>query len=186
MNLRVHLALVAVQAVIMVVTIVFAAKAGAAALANNSPSGGATVSPPAVPVGTASLPGGDRSTITVAVDVTPTTSATQVPRRVRPLPPDHSEASHSGPAGNQRTVSSTAYCLTGTMANGQRVHDGAVAMNGVGFGVRWRVLSGPMAGRVFTVKDRIGHSSQFDIAMPGRCDAARRYGRHTITIERVS
>jgi 3D (Asp-Asp-Asp) domain-containing protein len=79
-------------------------------------------------------------------------------------------------------VSSTAYCLTGVMANGQRVFRGAVAMNGVPLGSRWRVVE---TGEVFVVADRIGHGSGFDIAMPGDCDGARRYGRRTITVERV-
>ena len=82
-------------------------------------------------------------------------------------------------------MSSTAYCLTGTMANGQKVYRGAAAMNGVPLGSRWRVSGGPFSGSVFTVADRIGHSSGFDIAMPGDCAAAMRYGRHSITVSRV-
>ena len=58
-------------------------------------------------------------------------------------------------------------------------------MNGVPFGSKWKVLSGPMAGRTFTVNDRIGHSSQFDIWMAS-CDACYQYGRKTIDIERVA
>lgn len=99
-----------------------------------------------------------------------------------PAEPAPGPAPASGPA---RRVNSTAYCLTGTMANGRRVFHGAVAMNGVAFGTRWRILDGPLAGRVLTVADRIGHSSQFDVAMPGDCQAARRYGRRTVTIERL-
>lgn len=83
-------------------------------------------------------------------------------------------------------VSSTAYCLTGRMASGRRVYVGAVAMNGEPFGARWEVLSGPLRGRVLIVEDRIGHSSQFDVAMPGDCPAAVRYGRRTIEIRRVN
>lgn len=71
------------------------------------------------------------------------------------------------------------------MANGERVHDGAVAMNGVPFGTRFEVLSGPYAGRVLTVKDRIGHSSEFDIWMAS-CDAALNYGRRRISIRQVA
>lgn len=82
-----------------------------------------------------------------------------------------------------RRVSSTAYCLRGRMASGKRTYDGAVAMNGVPLGSRWRVRE---TGRVYRVEDRIGHGSQFDIAMPGRCAEARRYGRRTITVERLS
>lgn len=81
-----------------------------------------------------------------------------------------------------RRVSSTAYCLTGTMANGQRAARGYVAMNGVPMGSRWQVVE---TGATYTVGDRIGHSSQFDIAMPGDCAAARAYGRRTIHVRRV-
>ncbi len=84
--------------------------------------------------------------------------------------------------GDVRVVTSTAYCLTGTMANGQRAHAGAVAMNGVPLGSVWAVDG---AG-TYTVADRIGHGSQFDIAMPGDCGAAIAYGRRTITVRRVS
>lgn len=82
-------------------------------------------------------------------------------------------------------MSSTAYCLTGTMASGKRVYQGAAAMNGVPLGSRYRVLSGPAAGRSFTIEDRIGSGSQFDIAYPGNCGAARQYGRRTISVERM-
>lgn len=82
------------------------------------------------------------------------------------------------------SVTSTAYCLTGTMANGQRAHRGAVAMNGPAFGTKYYVHSGPLAGQTLTVKDRIGHGSDFDIALPGDCGAARQYGRRTIRISR--
>lgn len=87
--------------------------------------------------------------------------------------------------GPSQTVSSTAYCLTGTMASGKRVYSGAVAMNGPSFGTRYQVLSGPASGRTFTVEDRIGHGSGFDIAMPGNCAGARSYGRHRIQIRRL-
>ncbi len=82
-------------------------------------------------------------------------------------------------------VESTAYCLTGYMANGQRAHTGAVAMDGVPLGTKFRVKSGPLEGEVLTVKDRVGWGSDFDIAMPDRCRAAYRYGRRTINIRRV-
>ena len=85
--------------------------------------------------------------------------------------------------GDTRTVTSTAYCLTGHMANGQPTYAGAVAMNDVPLGSQWEVEG---TGHVYTVADRIGHGSQFDIAMPGDCAAARAYGRRTITIRRVT
>lgn len=82
-----------------------------------------------------------------------------------------------------KRVNSTAYCLRGRMANGEQVHDGAVAMNGVPFGTRFKVVSGPLAGRIFTVKDRIGHGSMFDVWM-GSCADALSYGRRSIQIQR--
>lgn len=94
-------------------------------------------------------------------------------------------ACFSGASGSEiRSVSSTAYCLQGRMANGEWVHDGAAAMNNVPFGSQWQVLDGTMAGRVFTVKDRIGSGSEFDIWMYD-CNAAIRYGRQQIRIQRV-
>jgi 3D (Asp-Asp-Asp) domain-containing protein len=82
-------------------------------------------------------------------------------------------------------VHSTAYCLEGRMANGQRAHDGAAAMNGVPLGARFRVKTGPLRGEVLTVKDRVGNGSEFDVAMPDDCSAAYRYGRRTVNIQRV-
>ena len=82
-----------------------------------------------------------------------------------------------------RRVSSTAYCLTGTMASGRRVYPGAAAMNGTPLGSRYEVLDGPRAGETFVVEDRIGHGSAFDIAYPGDCRGAYSYGRRTISIK---
>ena len=101
--------------------------------------------------------------------------------RSRPRPAAANASAPRAGTGDTRVVSSTAYCLTGTMANGQRAHYGAVAMNGVPLASVWRVHG----GGTYVVADRIGHSSGFDIAMPGDCAAAIRYGRRTITIERV-
>jgi 3D (Asp-Asp-Asp) domain-containing protein len=86
------------------------------------------------------------------------------------------------PDGDERVVTSTAYCLTGRTASGAPARAGMAAMNGVPLGSRWQVDG----GGVFVIADRIGHGSQFDIAMPGDCDAARRYGRRTITVRRVA
>lgn len=88
-------------------------------------------------------------------------------------------------AGPSQRVSSTAYCHTGVMASGKRAYEGAAAMNGAPFGRRYRVLDGPRAGETFVVEDRIGGGSTFDIAYPGNCEAARLYGRRTISIRRV-
>ena len=84
-----------------------------------------------------------------------------------------------------RRVSSTAYCLTGTMASGRRVYQGAAAMNGTPLGSRYQVLDGPRAGETFVIEDRIGYGSSFDIAYPGDCRGAYSYGRRTIAIRPV-
>ena len=82
-------------------------------------------------------------------------------------------------------VESTAYCMTGYMANGDHTHTGAAAMNGVPLGTKFRVHTGPLKGTTLTVKDRIGSGSDFDVAMPGDCNRAYRYGRRTVNIRRV-
>lgn len=87
------------------------------------------------------------------------------------------------PAGARITVSATAYCLTGTMANGEQVYEGAVAANAWPFGTR---LYAHELGQTFTVADRIGHGSDVDIAMPGRCDDAIAFGRRTLTVSVVT
>lgn len=102
----------------------------------------------------------------------PTPVIDDVPPSRVPLPP-------------VRTVESTAYCLTGTMANGDTAHSGAVAMNGVKMGTRYKILTGPERGEEVVVADRIGHSSDFDIAMPGDCDGAREYGRRSIDVMKL-
>ncbi|MBW3591580.1 MAG: hypothetical protein KY393_07025 [Actinobacteria bacterium] len=106
-------------------------------------------------------------------------------QQAAPAPQQQSAPAPQSASGPSRTVHSTAYCLTGTMASGKRVYEGAAAMNGVPLGSRYRVLSGPAAGRSFTIEDRIGSGSQFDIAYPGNCGAARQYGRRTISVERM-
>lgn len=127
----------------------------------------------------------------------PSTTGISAPSGETPSVPETRTASSTQPAapapqpaaspasGPRRTVHSTAYCLTGQMASGRRVYTGAAAMNGVPLGVRYRVLSGPAAGRVFTIEDRIGSGSQFDIAYPGDCYSARQYGSRTISVERM-
>lgn len=103
------------------------------------------------------------------------------PEQSSPTPSSSSATSYAG----ARRVSSTAYCLTGTMASGRRVYWGAAAMNGTPLGSRYQVLDGPRAGETLTVEDRIGHGSAFDIAYPGDCRGATNYGRRTISIRPV-
>lgn len=75
------------------------------------------------------------------------------------------------PPAERKSVVSTSYCETGQMANGERTYFGAVAMAGR-IGSRWRALTGPFAGVVFTVADRYGHgtpssTSPFPASAPG-------------------
>lgn len=99
--------------------------------------------------------------------------------------PTPEEAPPPEPEPVYPSVDSTAYCLTGTMASGKKVYEGAAAMNDVPLGSRYRVLDGPRAGEIFIIEDRIGHSSEFDIAYPGDCDAAIQYGRRLVRIQLI-
>lgn len=83
-----------------------------------------------------------------------------------------------------KTLSSTAYCESGRMADGQYAHDGAVSSKVLPRGTSWRVLDGQYAGRVFVVEDT-GSLAYFDISMPGDCVAATAYGRRPILVEQV-
>lgn len=136
------------------------------------------------------------TTTSSSTSTSSTTAASLIPpvsveRRRAPVRASRSTAGprpvSSLPAGTgaHRTVDSTAYCLTSRTADGGHGYVGSVAMNGQPFGSRWRVLTGPAAGRELVVTDRIGHGSSFDIWMPS-CAAADAYGRHNITIERVA
>jgi 3D (Asp-Asp-Asp) domain-containing protein len=89
-------------------------------------------------------------------------------------------AKHFQPGAVGTSLSVTAYCLTGRMADGQRVHPGAAAGNRWPFGTR---LSVPGWG-VVTVEDRIGHGSDLDLWTPS-CAAARSWGRRRLVVEVV-
>jgi 3D (Asp-Asp-Asp) domain-containing protein len=107
----------------------------------------------------------------------------------RPSPARHRAARHRAtpPAGTGELLSSTAYCLTGTMADGTRV-DAYPAWT-VAAGNRW-----PLGTRLYVVelgitvriRDRIGHGSDLDLALPGDCPAADRYGRRAVHVRRLS
>ncbi len=86
------------------------------------------------------------------------------------------------PAGATPYVA-TAYCLSGKMANGQRVHRGSIAAS--------KLL--PIGSRLyiydlglFTVKDRGGDikGKRLDLWMPS-CHEARRFGRRTVYVNIV-
>jgi 3D (Asp-Asp-Asp) domain-containing protein len=102
----------------------------------------------------------------------PTATAVQASQAAAPAPPE----------GEVRTIVATAYCLDGTMANGESVHDGAAAMRGVPLGTTVSILDGPDAGRSFVVKDRPTKSGILDIWMDD-CSAARQHGARLVRIE---
>lgn len=78
-----------------------------------------------------------------------------------------------------RVANSTAYCLQGTMANGQKVRAGSVAMNGVPLGTKITVRSSPTGRKHWVVRDRIGHGTQLDFWVP-TCGQAIRWGRRNV------
>jgi hypothetical protein len=126
-----------------------------------------------VPAVTIEAPTTTTTTTTVA------TTSTSMPRSQETAPPA------ANPTGDTRSISSTGYCETGRMSNGEYAHDGAVSSHVLARGTSWRVLTGPYAGRVLIVKDT-GPLAFFDIAMPGRCGEAIQYGRRQIQIEQVA
>lgn len=152
--------------------------------------------------------------IDAAVRTYPQSIVVQVPPDVVVAPPSNADPSLLGDgdtflevgapgrrssyqaAGSQRRISSSAYCNKGRMANGERVHDGAVASKTLPRGSRWRVEEGPLAGRVYTVKDT-GSKAYFDVWMAqcgkqstsycrGKASThAYCYGRRTVLITEV-
>jgi 3D (Asp-Asp-Asp) domain-containing protein len=78
-------------------------------------------------------------------------------------------------------VVSTAYCLSGVMADGSTVRAGSVAHNGLPLGTHV-TISPPFAGRRrFTVRDRIGWGTQLDL-WTGSCAFANQWGRRTVRL----
>lgn len=115
-----------------------------------------------------------------------TTSRTDQHRRWHSWSANRGRSGVNADPHSRLRVHSTAYCLQGRMANGQSAHSGAAAMNGVPLGTKFKVMTGPLRGEVLTVKDRVGSGSEFDVAMPSNCTAARSYGQRTINIQRVT
>lgn len=80
-------------------------------------------------------------------------------------------------------LSSTAYCLTGTMADGTRVDAyppfTVAAGNRWALGTRLRVVE---LGITVTIRDRIGYGSDLDFAIPGDCHRAEAYGRRAVHV----
>jgi 3D (Asp-Asp-Asp) domain-containing protein len=69
-------------------------------------------------------------------------------------------------------VVSTAYCLSGTMADGTPVQAGSVANNFLPLGTRVTVSASPAQTRRYVVRDRIGWGTQLDFWTPS-CATAR-------------
>lgn len=119
---------------------------------------------------------------------TPPTSPPAVtrpsPTTTTTVPPPTTTAAPPAVPSGAKEVSSTNYCLRGTMANGRPVHDGAVAVNSADWadlqGTSWTVVDGQFAGRTFTVEDH-GPGADFDIWVPS-CAAAEAYGRRRIHV----
>lgn len=197
--LRLVVALFVITAAVAAVILVAAGQAATAGSASKSGKAGpATVlagavdrtSQPTVPPSTAAAttvltttaPPVTAPTVTAAPATEPpaTEPPPTAPRATQPpeTAPPATEPSH----GEQRTVNSTAYCGGGTTASGEAAYDGGAAMNGVPLGSRWRVLE---TGAVYTVNDRIGSGSDFDIYFSS-CGSANAYGRRTVTIEQAA
>lgn len=81
-------------------------------------------------------------------------------------------------------VVSTAYCLSGTMADGSPVRDGSVASNAYPLGTELEIRPSPTGRRYYRVRDRIGWGTELDFWSP-TCSAALRWGRRTVRIRRT-
>lgn len=78
---------------------------------------------------------------------------------------------------------STAYCLSGKMADGSYTRARSVAHNGYPLGTKITV-DPPFRGvRRWVVRDRIGHGTQLDFWTPS-CANAIRYGRKTVKVRK--
>lgn len=127
------------------------------------------------------------STTSTVVERT-TTTARASRSYTRPVSPAPNLTSRpgatAGPVGaGGITLTSTAYCETSRMADGQPAHIGAVAANGWPLGTRLKVSDSPYGPGVFTVDDRYGYGTQLDFATAGDCMLARQWGRRTVTVE---
>jgi 3D (Asp-Asp-Asp) domain-containing protein len=80
-------------------------------------------------------------------------------------------------------VVSTAYCLSGTMADGSGVRAGSVASNHHPLGTRLVITPAPYRRRYWVVRDRIGWGTELDFWLP-TCGRALGWGRRTVRIRR--
>lgn len=74
---------------------------------------------------------------------------------------------------------STAYCLSGVMADGSYTRAGSVANNHLRLGTRVEVTASPTQSRSFVVRDRIGWGTQLDFWVPS-CAQALLWGRRVV------
>lgn len=92
------------------------------------------------------------------------------------LLPDDADARVAG-------ANSTAYCLTGRMADGTYTRPRSAASNRHPLGTRITLTSrqaGPGGLRRYVIRDRIGYGSDLDL-WTGSCATARAYGRRIVT-----
>lgn len=80
----------------------------------------------------------------------------------------------------------TSYCLSGTMANGEIVHNGAVACPAnLSLGTKLTIEWGGFINNEFTCEDRMGlkyrHGKYIDIWV-GNCDIAMNFGRRKLLV----
>jgi 3D (Asp-Asp-Asp) domain-containing protein len=76
-------------------------------------------------------------------------------------------------------VVSTAYCLSGVMADGSYTRAGSVANNHLSLGTTIEVTASPTQSRSFVVRDRIGSGTQLDFWVPS-CAQALLWGRRIV------
>lgn len=79
-------------------------------------------------------------------------------------------------------ANTTAYCLTGRMADGTFTRARSAAHNGLRLGTTIRLVgrqAGPRGMRKYVIRDRIGWGTQLDL-WTGSCATARAWGRRTV------
>lgn len=81
------------------------------------------------------------------------------------------------------SLTSTSYCLNGTMADGTHTRPRSVAMNTLPLGSKIKLISPRTFNgyRIFYVRDRIGWGSQLDFWSPS-CDKSQAWGRRPVKI----
>lgn len=82
-------------------------------------------------------------------------------------------------------VSTTAYCLNGTMADGTYTRRRSAANNYLRLGTRIRIVghpAGPNGMRRYVVRDRIGYGTTLDL-WTETCGKAIQYGRRAVSFK---